>query len=172
MSYEDILEVMAFMLDPQIKKNENIEINKETEELYLKENFINVLFCTENIYEEFIVKKGNNKKSKYDYIYSKQQLLIITNLLNSYRINLLNHERNPFPIDRYEFQFQFFDFLQRTNTNLKILNMLVKDNEYLQKFIFKLDEFSDKINNKYFHDENTKTELIRLLDDFAFEIGI
>ena len=168
------LNLLTLTLNPNRNEITNITNNKNCAIQEYRENFIKVCFCQEDLYEKFIVAKGKhpNKKSKYDYIYKNNEylLLMICKLLKAYKRTINKYNQNPFPVDRYEFQILFFNFLCNNNTYLKYLKILVMDKQYLSTFISKLKLMFKNINNVYFHDENTKTKIIEILDNLMLDV--
>lgn len=173
---KNTMDVLSLYLNPQKVNIPNMAFNKKTEEKDLRENFIKMLLCQEDRYEEFIAKKGKNPttKTKYDYIYDQipNLMLLINKIFEKYRVHITELRRDPFPVDKYKFLFLFINFLNYDNECKKYLKALVKDVLYYEKFISRLNNFVLNMKNIYFHDGNTKEKLIGIIDDFIIKMEI
>lgn len=173
---EEALDVLAFYLEPKKIKVDPIAFNMKTAETELRENFIKMLLCQEDRYEEFVAKKGMNPntKTKYDHIYEKPQnlMFLVNKIFGRYRVYITNMKEEPFPVDKYKFLFLFYNFLNYDKECKGYLKTLVKDHLYYDKFISRLDEFVKGIKNMHFHDGNTKSKLMRIIDGFIISMEI
>jgi len=173
---QQTFDLLGFYLEPKKDKIKPIVLNKETEEKELRENFILMLFCQEDRYEEFVSKKGRNPntKTKYDYIYEEPQnlMFIINKLFARYRIYVTNMREEPFPVDKYKFFFLFFNFLNYDKECKGYLKTVVKDMKYYDKFISRLDEFVTNTKNMHFHDGNAKSKLMGIIDELIISMEI
>jgi len=175
-NFQQTLDLLGFYIEPRKVNISPIAFNKDVAETELRENFIKMLFCQEDRYEEFVSKKGlnSNTKTKYDHIYEEPQnlMFLINKIFGRYRVYISNMKEEPFPVDKYKFYFHFFNFLNYDKECKGYLKTLVKDTMYYDKFISRLDEFVTNTKNMHFHDGNAKSKLMRIIDGFIISMEI
>ncbi len=165
---------MTLTLNPTKVKIKNIYNNQSSAKKELVENFIKILFCPEDLYENFIVPKGKSikNKTKYDDIFEEHSELLIPigKIFEFYKKKMKEIKEDPFPIDSYEFQIKFFNVLVKNSFPLKSLNYLVKDKKYLKDFIDKMRNTYKNLRDVFFHEENTRSKLINIFDKIMIEL--
>lgn len=163
-SIEYTLNLLTSYLNLENTEMKTITCTSKIRNEELRDNFIKVCFCPEKMYEKFIMPKGKNprKKTSFDKILDENKLIVIAKLLTSYAKKMHQFKEQPFPVDKFEFMYRFFNFIMQNPSQQQRLNMVVSDKNYLKIFLHELRIVLDQLNDMNLHEYNTRSVIMNM----------